>query len=92
MNVYQKNYTAEFIKSLPVDFNKIKNMDLSTIPTEYHNLFTTDWNWGNQSKMPMNQRIILHQLHLEYQHNDCIASIELKNPLEEKNIIGFVND
>jgi hypothetical protein len=69
MNVYQEQYQEKFIKELPVDFHKIKNMDLSKIPTEYHNLFTTDWNWGKHSKMPIDRRITLHKLFLEYLYN-----------------------
>ena len=28
MNVYHKEFNPEFIKDLPVDFEKMKNMDL----------------------------------------------------------------
>jgi hypothetical protein len=66
MNVYQLNYTEDFIKSLPVKFNKIKNLDLKTIPSDYHCLFTTDWNWGSHSKMRMEDRIFCEQLFHEY--------------------------
>lgn len=75
MNIYQKNYSEQFIKELPIDFHKIKQMDLTTIPVEYHSLFTTDWNWGRYSTMPAKRKTILHQLFLEYQHNDVQASI-----------------
>jgi hypothetical protein len=75
MNVYQKNYHPEFIKELPVDFKKIKNMNLDIIPTEYHSLFTTDWNWGNHSSMEISKRMIMHQLFLDYIHNDTKALI-----------------
>jgi hypothetical protein len=73
MNVYQQTYTEQFINELPVDFNKIKNMDLNTIPHQYHRLFTTDWNWGKFSKMTMNERRVLHEIFLDYQHNDLQA-------------------
>jgi hypothetical protein len=66
MNVYQQNYDPEFIKQLPVDFNKIKNIDLSTIPEVFHDLFKTDWNWGNHSKMKYQLRNIMNELHTEY--------------------------
>lgn len=92
MNVYQKNYHPEFIKELPVDFNKIKNMDLSSVPTGYQGLFTTDWNWGRYSTMPMNQRMIYQSLFLQYHHDDTRASIELKKPVKEEIISGFPRD
>jgi hypothetical protein len=84
MNVYQEFYTEQFIKELPVDFHKIKNMDLTKVPEEYHSLFTTDWNWGKYSKMPITRRMILQQLFLEYQHNDMQASIQMNKPITEK--------
>jgi hypothetical protein len=92
MNIYQQNFTEQFIKDLPIDFHKTKNMDLNTIPKEYHILFTTDWNWGRYSKMSMDKRMSLHRLFLEYQHNDTTASIIQKNPVEEQKIMGFVKD
>jgi hypothetical protein len=75
MNVYQKDYHPEFIKELPVHFNKIKNMNLDFVPKEYHCLFTTDWNWGKHSTMEMSKRMTMHQLFLEYIHNDTKALI-----------------
>jgi hypothetical protein len=92
MSVYQKNYHPEFIKELPVDFIKIKNMDLNHIPNDYHVLFTTDWNWGRWSKMPMSERIILHRLYLEYQHLELSSSIESKKPKQEETFLGFPKD
>lgn len=92
MNVYQKNYHPEFIKELPVDFNKIKNIDLNTIPKEYQVLFTTDWNWGRYSSMPMSQRMIYQNLFLQYQHDDTRAIIELKKPIKEETLLGFPKD
>lgn len=94
MNVYQKNYNPEFIKELPVDFNKIKNMNLSTIPEKYQVLFTTDWNWGRYSNMPMSQRMVYQNLFLEYQHEEVLEKIinKLQEEVEEKEIVGFPND
>ena len=66
MNVYQKKYHEEFIKELPVNFEKIKNMNLSEIPEVFHELFTTDWNWGRYSSMKMSERAIMNDLYLEY--------------------------
>jgi hypothetical protein len=66
MSVYQKEYTKEFIEQLPVDFNKMKNIDLKQIPKKYHLVFTTDWNWGSHSTMRYEERLNLMELWLEY--------------------------
>jgi hypothetical protein len=92
MNVYQQTYTKEFIAELPVDFNKIKNMDLTTIPMKYHGLFTTDWNWGNHSKMEMSMRIMYHELNREYHHADVQSVLYEKKELNEPIILGFPKD
>jgi len=68
-NVYQLQYTEDFIKKLPVNFYQIKNKDLSEIPEVYRVLFMTDWNWGEYSKMDMNDRMYLNDLWLEYLNN-----------------------
>ena len=92
MNVYQQTYTQQFINDLPVNFNKVKNMDLSTIPTKYHGLFTTDWNWGNHSKMAMDTRIMYHELNQEYHHTD-VQSVLLEKDKEDRTIVlGFPKD
>lgn len=96
MNVYQKEYDPQFIKKLPVDFNKMKNIDLNTIPQDYHILFMTDWNWGRYSTMPMHQRELLHELFLEYNHYIILAmkeeKLEKSSTKEEDIIKGFVKD
>lgn len=94
MNVYHKEFHPEFIKELPVNFNKIKNMNLSEIPECYHELFTTDWNWGKYSSMKMDKRMDLQQLFLEYQHYSMLAMIEDKSPSTkyENKPVGFVKD
>ena len=68
-NVYQLQYTEDFIKKLPVNFYQIKNKDLSEIPEVYRVFFMTDWNWGEYSKMDMNDRMFLNDLWLEYLNN-----------------------
>jgi len=68
-NVYQLQDTEDFIKKLPVNFYQIKNKDLSEIPEVYRVLFMTDWNWGEYSKMDMNDRMYLNDLWLEYLNN-----------------------
>jgi hypothetical protein len=64
MNVYQEEYTEQFIKELPVDFHKIRKMDLSKIDSSLHCLFTTDWNWGKHSKMNFVMRNHMNELWL----------------------------
>ena len=87
MNVYHKEFNPEFIKDLPVDFEKMKNMDLSKIPLQYHLLFTTDWNWGRYSKMDMDQRMILQEIHLDYLHETIKKSISPKSKPEDKPVL-----
>jgi hypothetical protein len=92
MNVYQKTYKPEFTKQLPVNFNKIKNMDLSQMPEVFHELFTTDWNWGNHSSMGYSLRIIMNDLHKEY-INWCIWDAHDKNkPKKIDELQGFPKD
>ena len=89
MNVYQQNYKAEFINKLPVNFDKFKNMDLSEIPPVFHDLFTTDWNWGIYSKMPYKLRNIMNDLHTEY--NNWQIFEKDKKVQEEVFLGGFSN-
>jgi len=90
MNVYQENYSQQFIDDLPVNFNKIKNMDLDKVPKEYQCLFTTDWNWGNHSKMKMEKRIMYHEIYLEYCLYQSLIPKEVF--IEDKIIQGFIDD
>ena len=92
MNVYHKEFNPEFIKDLPVDFEKMKNMDLSKIPSQYHLLFTTDWNWGRYSTMEMSHRMILQEIHLDYLHETIKKSISPKSKPEDKPVVGFIRD
>jgi hypothetical protein len=89
MNVYHKNYHPDFIKELPVNFEKMKNINLDNIPTDYHKLFTTDWNWGRYSTMSMEKRILLHELYLEYQ---TYTIKPLPSTIEEEIVVGFIKD
>lgn len=92
MNVYHKEFHPEFIKELPVDFEKMKNMDLSKIDKDYHCLFTTDWNWGRYSTMQMDLRMLLQELYLEYMLKEVQKSIESKIEIEDRPVVGFVKD
>jgi hypothetical protein len=92
MNVYQQTYTQQFIDDLPVNFNKVKNMDLSILPTKYHGLFTTDWNWGKYSKMAMETRIMYHELNNEYHHTDVLSRLDDKITKDEVITLGFPKD
>lgn len=84
MNVYQQTHTEEFIKNLPVDFYKIKNMDLSKIQPVYHDLFTTDWNWGAHSKMKYGLRVVMNDLFKEYNNQEICEEYDNKNKKVEK--------
>ena len=65
-NVYELDFSPEFIKNLPIKWDLWKNQDLTGIPEVYHVLWKTDWNWGEYSKMDMNDRMFMHDLWLEY--------------------------
>ena len=80
-NVYQLDYPKDFIDKLPVDFDKMKNKDLSDVPELYKCLFLTDWNWGAYSKMNYEDRVFCNDLFLEY-NNYCV----LKSIFKKKNI------
>lgn len=84
MNVYEKSYHPEFIASLPVNFKKIKSIDLSSIPEKFHCLFKTDWNWGRYSSMKMSERAILADWYLVYKKWKADEQIH-----ESKEVVGF---
>lgn len=91
MNVYEQNYSESFIKELPVDFHKIKNMDLSKIDKGYHCLFTTDWNWGRYSTMDPDLKILIHEIYLDYLHKEVRKVIaNKKNDSTETQTVGFL--
>jgi hypothetical protein len=66
--------------------------DLTNLPKQFHVLFTTDWNNGNESEMNSIQRGRLSLLFLEYNKWDVQRMIDLKKPIEPESNIGFVND
>ena len=68
--------------------------NLDNIPKEYHILFTTDWNNGNNSSMSSIQRGELNELHLKY--NRYMIN-QLLNPVPDKIenepvTTGFIKD
>lgn len=67
-NVYEIEYEKSFIDKLPIKWEIWKNQDLTAIPEIYHVLWKTDWNWGQYSKMDIDDRIVLHDLWLEFKH------------------------
>ena len=89
MNVYQKTYKEEFIKELPVNFHRIKNMDLTSIPEHFRALFSTDWNWGRHSTMKVEDRMLLQELWNDYNRWDVQRMIDSKRPIEKELNIGF---
>lgn len=89
MNLYQKTYKEEFIKELPVNFYKIKNMDLTSIPEHFRALFTTDWNWGRHSTMKVEDRIFLQEIWNDYNRWGIQQMIDSKDIVEDISIVGF---
>lgn len=89
MNLYQKTYKEEFIKELPVNFYKIKNMDLTSIPEHFRALFTTDWNWGRYSTMKVEDRIFLQEIWNDYNRWGIQQMIDSKDIVEDISIVGF---
>jgi hypothetical protein len=89
MNVYQKTYKEEFIKELPVNFYRIKNMDLTSIPEHFRALFTTDWNWGIHSTMKVEDRMFLQEIYNDYNRWDIQQMIDSKKINVEDTIVGF---
>ena len=90
MNVYQKTYKEEFINELPVNFHKIKNMDLTSMPEHFRVLFTTDWNWGRHSTMKVEDRMLLQEIWNDYNRWDIQRMIDSKKIIIEKPIVGFI--
>ena len=64
--------------------------DLTNIPEEFHILFTSDWNIGNESKMSSTERMYMGELYLKYNRWSIQQAINPK-PKDEpfKEIIGF---
>jgi hypothetical protein len=68
--------------------------DLTNIPEEFHILFTSDWNQGNESTMTATQRMYMGELYLQYNKWSIQQAINPK-PKDEPNteiISGFVKD
>ena len=68
--------------------------DLSTIPKEFHVLFTSDWNKGEESTMTSNERMYMGELYLQYNKWSIQQAINPKSK-EEPNteiVLGFVKD
>jgi uncharacterized protein YecA (UPF0149 family) len=66
--------------------------DLSTIPEEFHILFTSDWNKGNESKMSSTQRMYMGELYLNYNKWSIQQSIKPVVKQKEETITGFPKD
>jgi hypothetical protein len=59
------------------------------IPDKYRILEETDWNHGNDSKMPSTQRGQLNQLWLEYQHWQIQQEINQTFTKPDTEVVGF---
>jgi len=82
MSIYENDYDEEFINELPVDFYRIKNMDLSLIPEHFRALFRTDWNWGRHSTMEVENRMFLEELFHDYNRWDIKRMKEANKVIE----------
>jgi hypothetical protein len=65
--------------------------DLTNIPERFHCLFLTDWNNGNESEMKSVERSQMGDLFLEYNRWDIQRMIDSKKPVQQENMIGFVD-
>ncbi len=65
--------------------------DLTNIPERFHHLFTTDWNKGSESTMKNIQRSEMVDLFLEYNRWDIQRIINSKKPVQQENMVGFVD-
>jgi uncharacterized protein YecA (UPF0149 family) len=66
--------------------------DLTNIPEEFHILFTSDWNKGNESKMSSTQRMYMGELYLNYNKWSIQQSIKPVVKQKEETITGFPKD
>jgi len=65
--------------------------DLTNIPERFHCLFLTDWNNGNESEMKSIDRSEMGDLFLEYNRWDIQRMIDSKKPVQQENMVGFVD-
>jgi biotin operon repressor len=65
--------TGSNITSTGSDTISTGSVDLSSIPEKYHPIFTTDWNEGSRSTMNWKQRLEIHKLFLEYNHQEKVV-------------------
>jgi hypothetical protein len=66
--------------------------DLTNIPEEFHILFTSDWNKGNECKMSSTQRMYMGELYLNYNKWSIQQSIKPVVKQKEETITGFPKD
>jgi hypothetical protein len=66
--------------------------DLTNIPEEFHILFTSDWNKGNECKMFSTQRMYMGELYLNYNKWSIQQSIKPVVKQKEETITGFPKD
>jgi uncharacterized protein YecA (UPF0149 family) len=67
-------------------------MDLTNIPEEYHILFQTDWNMGNQSDMCSFNRMFMNDLFLKFNRWDIQQRLNKNKVIEPEIIVGFTKD
>lgn len=66
--------------------------NLNEIPEQFHILFNSDWNNGNDSNLSSTERSNLNNLYLEYNKWSVKYSIQLSKPkIEEPPTVGFID-
>jgi uncharacterized protein YecA (UPF0149 family) len=66
--------------------------DLTNIPEEFHILFTSDWNKGNECKMSSTQRMYMGELYLKYNKWSIQEAMKPVSKQTDEIITGFVKD
>lgn len=61
------------------------------IPAKYKILTKVDWNRGDLSRIPFEQRLEMHRLWLEYQHWQIKHEITERVKVIDKPVVGFID-
>jgi len=61
------------------------------IPEQFIEVFETDWNKGNDSKLSAMERCRIHSLYLEYNKWAMLQEISEIRPLKMNQAIGFID-
>ena len=61
------------------------------IPEQFLEVFETDWNKGNDSKLLAMERCRIHSLYLEYNKWSMFQEISEIRPLKMNQAMGFID-